>query len=220
VFDLWAKAWRNRHATGDMIVIRFADDVVVGFQHERDARRFQDELRQRLAKFGLELAQDKTRLIEFGRFAADNRHRQGLGKPETFTFLGFVHICSITSNGKFLLRRHTMAQRMRAKLREINLALKRRMHLPIPVQGAWLASVVRGYFAYYAVPTNSKTMWRFRSEVVRLWRKALARRSQRGHVTWQRMRHIADRWLPQPHDRHPWPNVRFDGRTQGRSPVR
>ena len=220
VFDLWAKAWRNRHATGDMIIVRFADDVVIGFQHRRDARRFQDELRQRLAKFGLELAQDKTRLIEFGRFAADNRRRQGLGKPETFTFLGFVHICSITSSGRFLLRRHTMAQRMRAKLREINLALKRRMHLPIPVQGAWLASVVRGYFAYYAVPTNSKTMWRFRSEVVRLWRKALARRSQRGHLTWKRMRRIADRWLPQPQDRHPWPNVRFDGRTQGRSPVR
>ena len=220
VFDLWAKAWRNRHATGDMIVIRFADDVVVGFQHERDARRFQDELRQRLAKFGLELADDKTRLIEFGRFAIENRRRRGLGRPETFTFLGFVHICSIASNGGFLLRRHTMAQRMRAKLREINLALKQRMHLPIPVQGAWLASVVRGYFAYYAVPTNSKAMRRFLSEVVRLWRKALARRSQRGHIPWRRMWRIADRWLPQPQDQHPWPNVRFDGRTQGRSPVR
>jgi RNA-directed DNA polymerase len=220
VFDLWAKAWRNRHATGDMIIIRFADDVVVGFQHESDARRFQDDLRQRLAKFGLELAQDKTRLIEFGRFAADNRRRAGLGKPETFTFLGFVHICSTTSNGWFLLRRHTMAQRMRAKLREINLALKRRRHLPIDVQGAWLASVMRGYFAYYAVPTNSQAMSRFRSEVIRLWRQALGRRSQRGHLNWQRMVHIADTWLPRPQDHHPWPNERFDGRTQGRSPVR
>ena len=194
--------------------------MVVGFQHERDARRFQDELRQRLAKFGLELAQDKTRLIEFGRYAAEKRRRRGLGKPETFTFLGFVHICSTASNGEFLLRRHTMAQRMRARLREINLALKRRRHLPLDVQGAWLAAVVRGCYAYHAVPTNSQTMSRFRFEVVRLWRKALARRSQRGHISWQRMRRIADTWLPRPQDQHPWPNVRFDGRTQGRSPVR
>ena len=220
VFDLWAKAWRNRHATGDVIIVRFADDVVVGFQHEDDARCFQDELRQRLAKFGLELAEDKTRLIEFGRFAADNRRRRGLGRPETFTFLGLVHICSTTRNGKFLLRRHTMAQRMRAKLRKINLALKRRRHLPIKVQGAWLASVVRGYYGYHAVPTNSRAMWRFRLEVVKLWRKALARRSQRGHIPWKRMWRIADTWLPRPADQHPWPNVRFDGRTQGRSPVR
>ena len=220
VIDLWAKAWRNRHATGDMVIVRFADDVVVGFQHEGDARRFQDELGQRLAKFGLELAEDKTRLIEFGLFAADNRRRRGLGKPETFTFLGLVHICSTTRNGGFLLRRHTMAQRMRAKLREINLALKRRRHLPLDVQGAWLASVVRGYFAYHAVPTNSQAMWRFRSEVVRLWRQALGRRSQRGHIPWKRMYRIADTWLPRPRDHHPWPDVRFDGRTQGRSPVR
>ena len=220
VVDLWAKAWRTRYATGDMIIIRFADDVVVGFQHEGDARRFQDELRQRLAKFNLELAADKTRLIEFGRFAADNRRRRGLGRPETFAFLGFVHICSTTSSGGFLLRRHTMAQRMRTKLRELNVELKRRRHLPLDVQGAWLASVVRGYYGYHAVPTNSRAMWRFRFEVVRLWRKALARRSQRGHIPWKRMYRIADRWLPRPQDQHPWPEVRFDGRTQGRSPVR
>ncbi|MGH3441380.1 MAG: reverse transcriptase domain-containing protein, partial [Nitriliruptorales bacterium] len=220
VFDLWAKAWRDRHANGDMIIVRFADDVVVGFQHEGDARRFQDDLRQRLAKFGLELAQDKTRLIEFGRFAADNRRRRGLGRTETFTFPGFVHLCALTRNGKFLLRRHTIAQRMRAKLREVKLALKRRMHLPIPVQGAWLASVVRGYFAYYAVPTNSHAMRRFRLEVVKLWYRALRRRSQRTRLNWQRMWPIADDWLPRASDQHPWPNVRFDGRTQGRSPVR
>lgn len=220
VFDLWAMAWRNQHANGDMIVVRFADDVVVGFQHERDARRFQGDLRQRLAKFGLELAEDKTRLIEFGRFAADNRRRRGLGKPETFTFLGFVHICSTTRNGRFLLRRHTIAKRMRGKLRELKLAIKRRMHLPIPVQAAWLASVVRGYYAYYAVPTNSRAMSRFRFEVVRLWLRALRRRSQRTRLTWQRMRRIADAWIPRAHDQHPWPNERFDGRTQGRSPVR
>ena len=220
VFDLWAKAWRKRHARGDMIVIRYADDVIVGFQHEPDARRFQDELRQRLAKFGLELAEDKTRLIEFGRFAADNRHRSGLGKPEIFTFLGFVHICSTNRNGKFVLRRHTMAQRMRAKLREINLATKRRMHLSVPDQGAWLASVVRGYYAYHAVPTNRRAMSRFRYEVVRLWWKALGRRSQRGHIRWERMRHIADTWIPKPRDMHPWPSARFDVRTQGGSPVR
>lgn len=220
VFDLWAKAWRNRHANGDMIIVRFADDVVVGFQHERDARRFEDELRQRFAKFGLELAEDKTRLVEFGRFAADNRRRRGLGRPETFTFLGFVHICSVTRNGKFLLRRHTIAQRMRTKLRELNVAIKRRRHLPIPVQGAWLASVVRGYFAYHAVPTNSRAMSRFRFEVVRLWYRALRRRSQRTRLNWKRMWPIADAWIPRARIQHPWPNVRFDGRTQGRSPVR
>jgi len=220
VFDLWAKAWRNRHANGDMIILRFADDVVVGFQHERDARRFADDLRQRLAKFGLELAEEKTRLIEFGRFAADTRRRRGLGKPETFTFLGFVHICSTTRNGKFLLRRHTIAKRMRDKLRELKLAIKRRIHLPIPVQAAWLRSVVRGYFAYYAVPTNSQAMSRFRFEVTGLWQRALKRRSQRTRLTWQRMRTIADAWIPRAHVQHPWPNERFDGRTQGRSPVR
>jgi RNA-directed DNA polymerase len=220
VFDLWAKAWRNQHAHGDVIILRFADDVVVGFQHERDARRFADDLRQRLAKFCLELAEEKTRLIEFGRFAADSRRRRGLGKPETFAFLGFVHICSTTRNGKFLLRRHTIAKRMRDKLRELKLALKRRIHLPIPVQAAWLASVVRGYFAYYAVPTNSTAMSRFRFEVIGLWHKALTRRSQRTRLTWQRMRTIADAWIPRAQIQHPWPNERFDGRTQGRSPVR
>ena len=194
--------------------------LVVGFQHERDARRFQDDLRQRLAKFNLELAQDKTRLIEFGRFAADNRRRRGLGRPETFTFLGFVHICSTTRNGRFLLRRHTIAHRMRTKLRELKHAIKRRMHLPIPVQGRWLQSVVRGYFAYYAVPTNSKAMSRFRFEVIRLWHRALRRRSQRTSLNWQHMWRIANPWIPQVRDHHPWPNVRFDGRTQGRSPVR
>jgi RNA-directed DNA polymerase len=217
---LWAKAWRNRHATGDMVVVRFADDVVVGFQYERDARRFEDELRQRLAKFGLELAEDKTRLIEFGRFAAEKRRRRGLGKPETFTFLGFVHICSTAQNGKFLLQRHTIAQRMRTKLRELKLALKRRRHLPIPVQGAWLQSVVRGYFAYYAVPTNIQAMSRFRLEVIRLWYRALRRRSQRTRLNWARMAPIAETWIPQARVRHPWPNERFDGRTRGRSPVR
>ena len=220
VFDLWAKAWRNQHANGDMIILRYADDVVVGFQHERDARRFADDLRQRLAKFCLELAEEKTRLIEFGRFAADTRRRSGLGKPETFTFLGFVHICSTTRNGKFLLRRHTIAKRMRDKLRELKLAIQRRIHLPIPAQAAWLASVVRGYFAYYAVPTNSQAMTRFRFAVIGLWHKALKRRSQRNRVTWQRMRILADAWIPRAQIQHPWPNERFDGRTRGRSPVR
>jgi RNA-directed DNA polymerase len=220
VFDLWAKAWRNQHVNGDMIILRYADDVVVGFQHERDARRFQDDLRQRLAKYGLELAEDKTRLIEFGRFAADNRRRRGLGRPETFAFLGLVHICSTTKTGKFLLRRHTMAKRMRDKLRQLKLEIKRRIHLPIPVQAAWLASVVRGYFAYHAVPTNRHAMSRFRFAVIGLWHKALKRRSQRHRRTWARMRLIADAWIPPVRDHHPWPNERFDGRTQGRSPVR
>lgn len=220
VFDLWAQQWRRRHAHGDVIIVRFADDVVVGFEHERDARRFEDELRQRLAKFGLELADDKTRLVEFGRFAARNRQQRGLGRPETFAFLGFVHICATTRNGRFLLKRITIAKRMRAKLKELNVELKRRRHLPIPEQGRWLASVLRGHLAYYAVPTNSDAIQAFRTQVIRLWYAALRRRSQRTRLNWERMRRLVARWLPSARIQHPWPNVRFDARTQGRSPVR
>jgi RNA-directed DNA polymerase len=193
---------------------------VVGFEHERDARRFEDELRQRLAKFGLELADDKTRLVEFGRFAARNRQQRGLGRPETFAFLGFVHICATTRNGRFLLKRSTIAKRMRAKLKEVNVELKRRRHLPIPEQGRWLASVLRGHLAYYAVPTNSDAIQAFRTQVIRLWYAALRRRSQRTSLNWERMRRLVARWLPSARIQHPWPNVRFDARTQGRSPVR
>jgi RNA-directed DNA polymerase len=162
-----------------MVIVRFADDVIVGFQYESDARRFQAELAERLAKFNLELSADKTRLVEFGRFAAERRAQRGLGHPETFTFLGFVHICATTRAGKFQLKRTTIAKRMRAKLHDIKAKLNGMMHLPIPEQGAWLAGAVRGYYAYHAVPTNSRAMTRFRFKVIRLWYRALKRRSQR-----------------------------------------
>jgi group II intron reverse transcriptase/maturase len=220
-FDTWAHAWRKRYARGDMVIVRFADDVTVGFEHESDARRFQAELAERLAKFSLELSEDKTQLIEFGRHAAENRYRQGLGRPETFTFLGFVHICSTTrGGGRFQLKRVTITKRMHAKLHDINVKLKRMKHLPIPVQGAWLASVVRGYYAYYAVPVNGRAMSRFRYQVIRLWFAALRRRSQRTSLTWDRMNRLAARWIPPARIQHPWPERRFDARTQGRSPVR
>lgn len=219
-FDTWADHWRRNCARGDVIIVRFADDVVVGFEYESDARRFWDELRARLARFGLELADDKTRLVEFGRFAARDRARRGLGRPETFDFLGFTHICAISREGWFSLQRITIAKRMRAKLKELNVELKRRRHLPIPEQGRWLASVVRGHLAYYAVPTNSKAIRQFRMQVMRLWYRALRSRSQRTRITWERMSRLARRWLPYARIQHPWPHVRFDAKTQGRSPVR
>ena len=213
VLDLWAHQWRNRHAHGDVVIVRYCDDFVMGFEHERDARRFLDDLRARLAKFNLELAEDKTRLVEFGRFAAQNRRRRGLGKPETFDFLGFTHICATTRNGRFMLKRVTVAKRMRAKLRELNIELKRRRHLPVPEQGLWLASVVRGHLAYYAVPTNSDAVQAFRTQVIRLWYQALRRRSQRTHLNWTRMNRLVTRWIPSARIQHPWPNVRFDACT-------
>ena len=155
VFDLWAHQWRRRHAHGEMIIVRYADDFVVGFERERDARLFLADLRDRLARFSLELRAEKTRLIEFGRFAARDRARRGQGKPETFDFLGFTHCCAKTKNGRFMLKRITIAKRMRAKLREVKDELKRRRHHPIPEQGRWLASVLRGHYGYYAVPGNS-----------------------------------------------------------------
>jgi RNA-directed DNA polymerase len=220
VFDLWAHDWRRRWAGGDVVIVRLADDLVVGFEHERDAQRFLRELRERFAKFGLELAEDKTRLIEFGRFAADRRRRRGLGRPETFTFLGFVHICAQTRKGRFKLKRITIAKRLRSKLAELKVELKRRAHLPIPEQGRWLASVLRGHMAYYAVPDNYRAVDAFRKQAIRLWFRALRRRSQRTRLNWERMSRLVSRWLPRTRIRHPWPNVRFDARTRGRSPVR
>ena len=200
--------------------MRFADDFIVGFQHREDAERFQAELRERFARFGLELRAEKTRLIEFGRFAAQNRKARGLGRPETFDFLGFTHICAKTKNGRFLLKRITIAKRMRAKLREVKLELRRRRHLPIPEQGRWLASVVRGHLAYYSVPGNIDAVAAFRTLVTRLWLRALRRRSQRSRLDWTRMNRLATRWLPPVRIVHPFPDARFDARTQGRSPVR
>jgi group II intron reverse transcriptase/maturase len=220
VLDLWAHDWRRRHATGDVIIVRYVDDFVVGFQHQADARRFLAELHERLAKFGLELADDKTRLVEFGRFAAQNRARRGQGRPETFTFLGFVHYCTTTRNGRFLVGRRTIATRMAAKLRELKMRIMRRRHLSVPAQGAWLAAVLRGHYAYYAVPGNIQAVGVFRLQVGRLWYRALRRRSQRTRLNWERMKRLCDHWLPKAHITHPWPNQRFDVRTQGRSPVR
>jgi RNA-directed DNA polymerase len=213
VLDRWARTWRNRHARGDMIIVRWADDFVVGFEHQGDAKRFLGDLRERFAKFSLELHADKTRLIQFGRFAAQNRAERGLGKPETFDFLGFTHICGKGRSGQFWLKRTTIKKRMRAKLAEVKDQLKRRRHLPIPEQGRWLASVVRGHFAYYAVPGNAQAIQAFRVQVTRHWLKALRRRGQRHRLNWERMNRISEHWLPPAHILHPYPEARFAART-------
>jgi RNA-directed DNA polymerase len=220
VFDLWADQWRRRYARGDVILSRYADDYVAGFEHREDAERFLADLRERFAEFGLELHPEKTRLIEFGRFAAQNRERRGDRKPETFDFLGFTHMCAKTRTGRFKLRRVTSKKKMRAKLKSVKTEMRRRMHHPIPEQGRWLARVLQGHYNYYAVPDNSQALRGFRYRVVRHWRHALSRRSQKGRITWKRIYGLAARWLPQPRTQHPWPNERFDARTQGRSPVR
>jgi group II intron reverse transcriptase/maturase len=220
VFDLWAHQWRQKRARGDVVVVRYADDFVVGFQHERDAQQFQAELAERLRRFSLELHPEKTRLIRFGRFAALNRAERGLGKPETFTFLGLRHICARTHAGKFLLKRITDAKRLRAKLSAVRSELRRRMHLPIVQQGVWLRAVVAGYFNYHAVPTNIHALDRFRTQVARLWWRSLRRRSQRHRLPWARMTEIVARWLPKARILHAYPDQRLDVMTRGRSPVR
>src|SRR5262245_12927743 len=209
VFDLWAERWRRREATGDMIIVRYADDFIVGFQHEADARRFLDAMRERLQEFALSLHPEKTRLIEFGRLAAENRKRRGLGKPETFTFLGFIFICSKTRRGKFQIKRKSRRDRMRVKLQAIKQELRRRMHQPIPEQGRWLKQVVTGYFNYHAVPTNGPTLTAFRFHVINLWRRTLRRRSQKDWTTKERIARLANDWLPKPRILHPWPDARF-----------
>jgi len=209
VLDLWVQRWRRREATGDMIIVRYADDFIVGFQHEADARRFLDAMRERLQEFALSLHPEKTRLIEFGRLAAENRKRHGLGKPETFTFLGFIFICNKTRRGKFQIKRKSQRDRMRAKLQAIKQELRRRMHQPIPEQGRWLKQVVTGYFNYHAVPTNGPTLAAFLSHVIILWRRTLRRRSQRDRTTWEQVARLAKDWLPRPRILHPWPDVRF-----------
>jgi group II intron reverse transcriptase/maturase len=209
VLDRWVWQWRRRHARGDVIIVRWADDFVVGFEHLGDAKQFLKDLRERFAKFSLELHAGKTRLIQFGRFAAQNRKERGLAKPETFDFLGFTHICGKGRSGHFWLRRITISKRMRAKLHEVNDQLKRRRHLPVPEQGQWLASVVRGHFAYYAVPGNMRAINAFRIQVTRHWFKALRRRSQRHRLNWERMNRLAMHWLPPARILHPYPEVRF-----------
>ena len=209
VFDRWVRQWRRQHAQGDMIVVRFADDFVVGFEHHSDASQFLTGLRERFAKFNLELHPEKTRLIEFGRFAASNRSARHLGKPETFDFLGFTHICARTRSGRFMLKRITISKRMRAKLHEVRDQLHRGRHRPIPEQGRWLASVVRGHLNYYAVPGNIKAVRAFRDQAIRHWVQALRRRSQRHRLSWERMNRLVLRWLRPARIMHPWPSERF-----------
>ena len=208
-FDLWAERWRRREASGKMIIVRYADDIVVGFEHEADARRFWRDMAQRLAEFALTLHPDKTRLVEFGRHAAANRAERGLGKPETFNFRGFTHICGRSRAGRFQLRRRTRRDRMRAKLQEIADELKRHRHAPRDEQGSWLRQVVRGFFAYHAVPTNIAALSEFRRVVAWHWLRALRRRSQRDNTTWAALNRLVARWLPRPRILHPWPSQRF-----------
>jgi len=209
VLDLWAERWRRREAQGDLIIVRYADDLVAGFEHEDDARRFLDAMRERFDAFALALHPEKTRLIEFGRHAAARRARSGFGRPETFTFLGFTYICGRSRRGHFQLQRKTRRDRQRAKLQEIKEELRQRMHQPIPLQGSWLKQVVTGHFAYYAVPTNARALSAFRHYVTDLWRRTLRRRSQKDGFTWARMTQLAAGWLPEPRILHPWPDQRF-----------
>jgi len=206
VFDLWVQAWRQKQAHGDVIVVRFADDIVVGFRDKADADQFRAELTERMKKFNLELHPEKTRLLEFGPFAIDNRQRRGEGKPETFNFLGFTHICvKKRSNGRFTVLRQTIRKRLQAKLNEVKAELQRRMHIPIPEQGKWLQAVMRGHIRYYGVPMNNSALALFRFQVGRLWHRALSRRSQKGRVLWDRMRRLITCWLPMPAVCHPYP---------------
>ena len=212
VLDLWAERRRRRETAGDMIIVRYADDVVAGFEHEADARAFLEAMRARLEEFSLSLHPDKTRVIEFGRHAATNRERRGQGKPETFKFLGFTFICGKTRAGKFLVKRKSRRDRMRAKLKEVKAELQRRMHRPIPEQGRWLKQVVTGFFNYHAVPTNSSALAAFRYHVTDLWRRSLRRRGQKDDTTWRRITKLAEDFLPKPRILHPWPNQRFSVR--------
>ena len=209
VFDLWVQRWRKKRAYGDVVVVRFADDFVVGFEHRTEAERFLTELRERFASFGLELHPDKTRLIEFGRFADRDRRGRGGSKPETFDFLGFTHSCAKTRAGKFTVLRQTMRKRLRAKLEAVKSELRRRMHDPIPEQGAYLSSVVRGHYRYYGVPLNGPALKAFRFAVGWIWCRELRRRGQRRRINWVRMRHFVRRWLPTQRICHPYPLVRL-----------
>ena len=210
VFDLWAEIWREKVAQGDMVVVRYADDLVVGFEHRAEAERFLMEFEKRLAKFGLEVHPEKTRLIEFGRFAQANRKRRGEGKAETFTFLGFTHYCGTNTKGSFVVWRRTAGKRMRAKLEAIKQQLRRKMHAPVGVVGEWLKRVVEGYYRYHAVPGNIAVLGLFRDRLCRLWRHVIRQRSQQRRPGWDRLRPIFNRWIPRPRILHPYPDVRFD----------
>jgi group II intron reverse transcriptase/maturase len=220
VFDLWVQRWRTRPARGEVIVVRWADDFVLGFQHRHEAERFLKELRERFARFGLTLHPEKTRLLEFGRFAEQNRRDRDQGKPPTFNFLGFTHSCAKTRKGKFIVLRQTMRQRWQAKLKAVKAALRRRLHDPIPETGAYLRSVVLGHYRYYGVPRNGPALSAFRNAVARLWRWMMQRRSQTAQVPWDRMRRYVTHWLPTPHLCHPHPYSCSGAITQGKSRMR
>jgi len=220
VLDLWVDQWRSKHADGDVIIVRYCDDFVVGFQYRQDAERFLADLQERLLKFNLELHKDKTRLIEFGRFAAQNRKSQGNRKPGTFDFLGFTHICGKTENGKFMVLRHSIGKRIRAKLMELRIELKRRLHNPVPVVAKWLRVVLLGHYRYYGVPGNSRKLHSFYFHLSRIWHKILLRRSQRHRLNWERMDRLINRWLPRPRIYHSYPDLSMYVTTRGRSPVR
>ena len=220
VFDLWIQRWRRTEARGDVVVVRFADDFVVGFEHREEAERFLAALRERFARFGLALHPGKTRLIEFGRYADRTRRTRGDGKPATFNFLGFTHLCAKTRQGRFTVRRQTMRQRWQAKLREVKTALRQRLHDPVPEVGAYLRAVVRGHVRYYGVPLNTAALRAFRWAVGRLWYRVLRRRSQRTRVTWDRVARLIAQWLPPAVVCHPYPLVRFGVLTQGKSRMR
>jgi group II intron reverse transcriptase/maturase len=211
VLDLWVEAWRKSRARGEVYIVRYADDFVMGFQYRDDAEAFHQALGERMQKFGLELKEEKTRLIEFGRFAAENRAKRGEGKPETFEFLGFTHICARRrKDGRFTVRRKTIAKRLRKKVGEVTRELKWNRHMPVPEQGKWLRSVVRGYFQYHAVPGNGQTLVRFKALVSRAWLRALRRRSQKGRgLTWARMQKLLDTWIPRVRILHPYPDRRL-----------
>jgi group II intron reverse transcriptase/maturase len=220
VFDLWAQRWRRQPSRGDVIIVRYADDFVVGFEHRRDANAFLVELRERFAKFGLELHPQKTRILEFGRYAANNRARRGERKPETFDFLGFTHICAKTRAGRFMVRRQTMRRRRQAKLSEVKTELRRRMTSSIPEQGAYVRSVITGHARYYGVPGNGAAICAFRFDVGWLWHRALRRRGQTRKMNAERFRRVADRWLAPARICHPWPGQRLDVTTRGKSRMR
>ena len=218
-FDQWAHRWR-RTARGEVVIVRFADDFVMGFEHRADAEEFREQLGDRLRKFGLVVHPEKTRLVEFGRYAAERRRRRGEGKPETFRYLGFVHICATDRKGRFAILRLTDPKRMRRKLHQLRKEIERRRHDPVPAQGAWLHSVIRGFDQYHGIPNNIDALEAFRHALLRLWRHALRRRSQTNRITSERMARLSAKWFPDAAIVHPWPQQRFDAKTQGRNRMR
>jgi group II intron reverse transcriptase/maturase len=221
VFDLWVHRWRRNKASGDMIVIRYADDTIVGFEHEHEARAFLDDLKERMRKFELALHPDKTRLIRFGRHAAKQRERLGEGKPETFDFLGFTHFCTRSRRwGSFVIGRKTIKKRMLRRLQEVKTELRKRMHDPVAKTGTWVSEMLNGHLNYFAVSGNDPSLWWFFNEVRWRWLKSLKRRSQKAFLHWDEFIRLTDRFFPSIRILHPLPCHRFDARTRGRSPVR